>query len=86
MLDRKEVPVIRRVPGASRSAETAATGGNEKLLEELASATGGRLNPALKAFKLEPERVQVPKSLLPRLMPLIFVLLLTDIALRKWLA
>lgn len=81
---RKEVAIIRRLASAGQSTEKATVGNNEALLEAIAGATGGALNPPREELVVAPEKARASESVTAWLLPFIFLLLLADIALRKF--
>jgi len=81
---RKDVALIRRISSTTNTAEYAAAGNNERLLAEIARRTGGKLNPPQEELTFEPEKIHTSHGLTAWLLPFIFVLILSDIALRKF--
>ena len=83
---RKEVALFRRGPARAAPTAESATGTHMALLRAVASAAGGEVDPTLDAQSFAPERILSRRSLDAYVLPLVFVLLLLDIAARKlWL-
>ena len=80
---RKEVALFRRGPAKPAATAESVTGTNLRLLEAIARAGGGGVDTALDAASFAPERAHVREGLAPYLLPLVFALLLLDIAARK---
>lgn len=80
---RKEVALFRRAPAKTAPTAESVTGTNLSLLRAVAGAAGGEVDPALDAASFAPERVPARASLARYLFPLVFTLLLLDIAARK---
>ncbi|MDD5556679.1 MAG: VWA domain-containing protein [bacterium] len=81
---RKEAAVLRRAPAPDRGPESMVAGPDEGLLGALAAAAGGLLNPPADALSFPPEVVPARRSAPGRLIALLLLALLGDIAVRKF--
>jgi len=84
VVSRKEVALIRRISSSASSPEKSVTGTNKELLTTIARETEGLLNPPADDLTFPPEKVHTTRSLNLWLFPCLFLLLLADIALRKF--
>lgn len=83
VIDRKEVALIRRIASQTSSPETSAKGKDEALLQAVAQAAGGRLNPKDGELSFRAEKAPGQRSLAGILLPFVFIFLLLDVAIRK---